>query len=197
VRDSQSLAEAHEQIVRIMERTRELARRLDETVWAVNPKNDSLRHLATYVCHFAREFLEPTGIRCRLDVASDMPEAPLTTEVRHSVFLVIKEALNNAVKHSAATELNLRLAVCDGVVTIEVADNGRGFAVEQRQETGNGLRNMATRMEEIGGQFQLRSLPGEGTTARLHLPLRARNGDQPGRNPGPIQLGDSASRGNT
>ena len=191
VRDSQSLAEAREQIVRIMERTRELARRLDETVWAVNPKNDSLRHLATYVCHFAREFLEPTGIRCRLDVAPDLPEAPLTTEVRHSVFLVIKEALNNAVKHSAATELRLRLALNDGVMSIEVRDNGRGFVLAARQETGNGLRNMATRMEEIGGQLQLRSLPGQGTTVCLHLPLRQHERDQRGSEHGPIQLGDS------
>jgi signal transduction histidine kinase len=192
VRDSQSLAEAREQLGRIMDRTRELARRLDETVWAVNPKNDSLSHLATYLCHFAREFLEPTGIRCRLDVAPNLPEVTLTTEVRHSVFLVVKEALNNSVKHSAATELRLRLAVSDGEMTIEVSDNGRGFVAEARQEAGDGLRNMAARMEEIGGQFQLRSLPAQGTTVCLHLPLRPDEGDQRAGKRHPIQMGDSA-----
>ena len=192
VRDSQSLAEAREQLGRIMDRTRELARRLDETVWAVNPKNDSLSHLATYVCHFAREFLEPTGIRCRLDVAPNLPEVTLSTEMRHSVFLVIKEALNNSVKHSAATELKLRLAVTDGVMIIEVSDNGRGFAVEARQDAGNGLRNMAARMEEIGGQFQLRSLPAQGATVCLHLPLPPREADQRADKRHPIQMGDSA-----
>jgi len=192
VRDSQSLAEAREQLGRIMDRTRELARRLDETVWAVNPKNDSLSHLATYVCHFAQEFLESTGIRCRLDVAPDLPEVTLTTEVRHSVFLVIKEALNNSVKHSAATELKFRLAVSDGVMTIEISDNGRGFALEARQEAGNGLRNMAARMEEIGGQFQLRSLPAQGATVCLHLPLLPHEGDQRSDKRCPIQMGHSA-----
>jgi ligand-binding sensor domain-containing protein/signal transduction histidine kinase len=192
VRDSQSLAEAREQLGRIMDRTRELARRLDETVWVVNPKNDSLCHLATYVCHFAQEFLEPTGIRCRLDVAPDLPEVTLTTEVRHSVFLVIKEALNNSVKHSAATELKFRLAVSDGVMAIEISDNGRGFALEARQEAGNGLRNMAARMEEIGGQFQLRSLPAQGATVCLHLPLLPHEGDQRSDKRRPIQMGDSA-----
>jgi len=192
VRDSQSLAEAREQLSRIIGRTRELARRLDETVWAVNPKNDSASHLATYVCHFAREFLEPTGIRCRLDVAPNLPEVTLTTEVRHSVFLVVKEALNNAVKHSAATELKLRLAMGDGVMTIEVSDNGRGFAVEAGQEAGNGLRNMAARMEEIGGRFHLSSLPAQGTTVCLELPLRPDEGDQRTGKSHPIQMGDSA-----
>ena len=141
--------------------------------------------------HFAREFLEPTGIRCRLDVASNLPEVTLTTEVRHSVFLVVKEALNNSVKHSAATELRLRLAVSNGGMTIEVSDNGRGFEVKARQEAGNGLRNMAARMEEIGGQFQLRSLPVQGTTVCLHLPLLPNEWDQRAGKRRPIQMGDS------
>jgi signal transduction histidine kinase/streptogramin lyase len=192
VRDSQSLPEAREQIGRIVDRTRELARRLDETVWAVNPKNDSISHLATYVCHFAREFLEPTGVRCRLDVAPELPEATLRAEVRHSVFLVVKEALNNAVKHSAATELKLCLAASDGAMTIEIADNGRGFAAETQSETGNGLRNMAERMAEAGGEFQLRSVPGQGTTVCLRLPLRPDAGGAPS----PIQLGDARGEHN-
>ena len=86
----------------------------------------------------------------------------------------------------------MRLAVTDGVMIIEVSDNGRGFAVEARQEAGNGLRNMAARMEEIGGQFQLRSLPAQGATVCLHLPLPPREADQRADKRHPIQMGDSA-----
>jgi signal transduction histidine kinase/ligand-binding sensor domain-containing protein len=171
VRDCQSLEGAREQLTRITERTRELARRLDETVWAVNPKNDSPGQLATYLCHFAREFLEPTTIRCRLDVPNSLPEVTLTAEVRHNVFLVVKEALHNAAKHSGAAELWLRLTTSGGVLIIEVSDNGRGFSVDANRETGNGLRNMAARMEDIGGELAVRSAPGEGTTICLRLPL--------------------------
>ena len=188
VRDSKSLAEAREQLERIMVRTRELATSLDETVWAVNPKNDSPSHLATYLCHFAREFLEPTAIRCRLDVIPNLPEVTLTAEVRHNVLLVIKEALNNAVKHSGATELWLRLTVSDGVMTIEVSDNGRGFAVDATREAGNGLRNMAARMHDIGGQFVVRSAAAQGATVCLQLPLPA---NQASRQAHPIRLGDA------
>ena len=190
VRDSQSLADARGQLVRIMDRTRELAKRLDEIVWAVNPKNDSTGHLATYLCHFAKEFFEPTAVQCRLDVSSELPEAPVTTEVRHSVFLVVKEAFNNALKHSGAREVWLRIGVNDGVMSIEISDNGRGFEVAAGRETGNGLRNMKERMSEMGGQFQVQSTLGRGTTVCLRLPvlLNARRSNKDGE---PIQMEDA------
>jgi signal transduction histidine kinase len=110
--------------------------------------------------------------------------------VRHSVFLVVKEAFNNAVKHSAATELWLRLTVSDGVMTIEVSDDGRGFEVGAGREAGNGLRNMAERMAEMGGQFQVQSTPARGATVCLRLPLppNAQAGDNARH---PIQMEDA------
>jgi len=191
VRDSQSLEDARKQLGRIMERIREVARRLDETVWAVNPKNDSPGHLATYLCHFAREFLEPTALRCRLDVSSSLPEVTLTAEVRHNIFLVVKEAINNAVKHSEAEELWLRLRMSDGEMIIEVSDTGRGFRVDASRQAGNGLRNMAARMEEVGGQLMVRSAPGEGATVCLRLPLPARESGRNSSRQQPIRLMDA------
>jgi ligand-binding sensor domain-containing protein/signal transduction histidine kinase len=192
VRDCQSLEGAREQLTRITERTRELARRLDETVWAVNPKNDSPGQLATYLCHFAREFLEPTAIHCRLDISNNLPEVTLTAEVRHNVFLVVKEALNNAAKHSEAAELWLRLTTSGGVLIIEVSDNGRGFSVDAKRETGNGLRNMGARMEDIGGELAVRSAPGKGTTLCLRLPLPGNKSSESSPRGQPISLGDAA-----
>ena len=191
VRESTPPAAAREQVARMMERAEELAHKLDETVWAVNPKNDSLRHLATYLCNFAKSFLEPTTIRCRLDVAADLPDATLTAEVRHNVFLVAKEALNNAVRHSGATEIGLRMTGKKGLFTLEVTDNGRGFATEAKREVGNGLRNMAGRMEEIGGQFEVRSTPAQGTTISLRLPLPAHGESDGGAQPRAAELGDA------
>jgi signal transduction histidine kinase/ligand-binding sensor domain-containing protein len=196
VRASTPPAEAREQVARMMARAEELTRKLDETVWAVNPKNDSLRHLATYLCTLAKEFLEPTTIRCRLNVPTDLPDIPLTTEVRHNVFLVAKEALNNAVRHSGATEIRLHMEANEGVFTLEVTDNGQGFATEGLREVGNGLRNMAARMEEIGGQFQVRSTVAQGTTVSLWLPLPA-TGEGGGDRSCATRLGDATgSRSN-
>jgi signal transduction histidine kinase/ligand-binding sensor domain-containing protein len=194
VRESTQPAEAREQVTRIMQRAEELTRKLDETVWAVNPKNDSLRHLAIYLCNLAKEFLEPTSMRCRLDVAADLPDIPLTADVRHNVFLVAKEALNNAVRHSGATEITLRLAAGGGVFTLEVADNGRGFAPEAKREAGNGLRNITERMQEIGGELQVRSAAGQGTTISLRLPMPSEASPGDG-GPSKTQLGDAAASG--
>lgn len=169
-----STGEIREHVARIMDRAQALAHTLDQTVWAVNPNNDSFGHLTTYVCQFAREFFEPTRIRCRLDVAPDLPDLRLTTEVRHNLFLVAKEAMHNAVQHSAASEVWLRMALADGAFTLEIADDGHGFDVGLRRESGNGLRNMAARMEEIGGQLRIRSTPADGTTVCLRLPLPRR-----------------------
>ena len=191
VRESTQPAEAREQVARIMARAEELTRKLDETVWAVNPKNDSLRHLASYLCNLTKEFLEPTAIRCRLDVAANLPDIPLTTEVRHNVFLVAKEALNNAVRHSGAAEIGLSMAVNEGVFTLEVNDNGRGFSAEAKRGSGNGLRNMAGRMEEIGGQFQVRSTAAQGTTVSLRLPIWPGEAGGSGGQPRVTQLGDA------
>ncbi|HVM47522.1 MAG TPA: two-component regulator propeller domain-containing protein [Candidatus Acidoferrum sp.] len=170
-RDSKTLPEAQEQLLSIADRTRELGRKLDETVWAVSPKNDSSTRLATYLCRFVEEFLEPRNIRWRLDVAADLPEVELTTETRHNVLLVVKEAVNNTAKHARAAEVTLRVAAEKGVMSIEVSDNGLGFNPQAAGEQGNGLKNMAARMAEIGGQFEVRSAPEKGTTVCLRLPL--------------------------
>ncbi len=194
VRESTPPAEARDQVARMMQRAEALARKLDETVWAVNPKNDSLRHLATYLCNFAKDFLEPTAIRCRLDVAADLPDIPLTTEVRHNVFLAAKEALNNAVRHSGASEIGLRLAINEGAFTLEIKDDGRGFAPEAKRESGNGLRNMAERMKDVGGELRVRSTVAQGTTVSLRLPIPPKGTEESGRPQPATRLGDSAGR---
>jgi signal transduction histidine kinase len=146
---------------------------LDEIVWAVNPANDSLPHLATYFCQFAEEFLRPTSIRCRLDVADSLPMLPLTSEVRHNLYLAVREALNNVVKHSRATEVWLRIHSEEGALRIALEDNGCGFEAGSAAETGEGLANLRRRLEKIGGHFEYDSKPGAGTTCRIWLPLLA------------------------
>ena len=171
LRESSPPEAVREDVGRMMQKTHDLVGTLDEIVWAVNPKNDSLSHLATYVCQFANEFLPSAGILCRLDVAPALPKLSLSSEIRHNVFLAAREALHNAVKHSGATRLWLRMKVDDGVFVLEVADDGHGFIPDTVAQAGDGLRNMARRMADCGGQFEIRSAPNAGTTICLRLPL--------------------------
>ena len=128
---------------------------MDEIVWALNPKNDTLKEIANYLVFFAEDFLRPSGIACCLDVALGLPHIPVTAEVRHNIFMVVKETLNNAVKHAKAQEIRFGLNYADNKLTVEIADNGRGFCI--KKTVGNGLEYMQKRMSAIGGQFHFRN----------------------------------------
>src|SRR4051794_10257220 len=100
---------------------------MDEIVWAVSPQHDTLDSLVTYLGKFAQDFLSVAGIRCRLNVPMQLPAWPLTAEVRHNLFLALKEALHNVVKHAAATEVRVSLIPAAAGFSLVVEDNGKGF----------------------------------------------------------------------
>jgi ligand-binding sensor domain-containing protein/signal transduction histidine kinase len=167
----------------IFSTARELTRAMDEIVWAVNPKHDTLDSLVTYLGRFAQHFLSAAGIRCRLDVPVHLPEWALSAEARHNVFLALKEALHNVVKHASATEVRVSLELQPHGFVLLIADNGRGFTPNTvpgrattgealRMAPGNGLINMRKRLEEIGGLCEWETALGEGTRVRLTVKLR-------------------------
>ena len=167
--------EAETHLEQISDRACELTRAMDEIVWAVDPANDTLESLWGYLSHFTQEYLSLAGIQCRLDAPDQLPVLPLTSEVRHNVFLAVKEALTNAVKHSAAKELALRIEAHAGSFSLIIEDDGRGFDPESvtpnprgpRVASGHGLPNMAARMLSIGGRCTVRSEIGRGTRVEL------------------------------
>jgi signal transduction histidine kinase len=151
---------------------------LDEIVWAINPQNDTLDALVGYLNQYAGQFFESTNVRCRLDVPETLSSVVLPTEVRHDLFLVVKEALNNVLKHAQASEVSVAITESPGVLEIAIEDNGRGFdaATSAGSRPGDGLNNMRKRMAKIGGGFFFASLPGQGTKLRLTVKV---NGDRP------------------
>ena len=167
------------QFERIGSHTRAAVQALDEIVWATNPKNDNLPRFTEYVCRFADEFFEGSAVRCWQEVPTILPPAPLRSDLRHNVFLAIKEAFNNVLKHSRAKEVWLRLALDDGGVSISIDDNGSGFAVDPPPPGGNGLHNMNARLAECGGRADVRSAPAQGTRIRLWFPLPSGEADSP------------------
>jgi signal transduction histidine kinase len=174
-------AEAAADLDRIYTTARELTRAMDEIVWAVNPQHDTLDSLATYLGRFAQDFLAAAHVRCRLDVPMRLPAWPLTAETRHNLFLAFKEALHNAVKHAAPAEVRISLAIEPQAFALQVEDQGCGFSVTAestgpsaaaRIVTGNGLLNMRQRLAEIGGRFEIQSVPGQGTKITFRVPVR-------------------------
>ncbi len=178
-RDSISPAEMQEQIKSISDDSREILHSMDEIVWVVNPQNDTLEHATSYLAQFAQDYFSMTGVECDLVVPAQMPPHPVSSQVRHHLFLAVREALANILKHSAATRAKISITCEHGSLEICVADNGKGFDSKTQMaggshsgDTHDGLRNMTKRITDIGGQCTVASAAGSGTTITFLLPLK-------------------------
>jgi signal transduction histidine kinase len=149
---------------------------LDEIVWAINPRHDSLESLANYLSQFAQQHMTLARVRCVLDVPTVLPTVALSAEVRHKLLLATREALQNVATHAAATEARVTLQLDDAALVLVIADNGCGFDVTSVDGEGNGLPNMHRRLEDIGGTLAITSQPGNGTTVRLVVPREQLHG---------------------
>jgi signal transduction histidine kinase len=156
---------------KITRTARDAVRDMDEIVWAVNPKNDTVENLANYLCQFAREQFEVSTTRLHLDLPSSLPDHPLSADVRHNLFLVVKEALNNAIKHAQATDVWLRVFSEDNRLEIEVKDNGRGISSPANGRKGHGMENLHSRTTHIGAHLDIQSRSDEGTRVIIRMTL--------------------------
>jgi len=177
LQDGSEPEKANKHLVEALATARQGIKSLDETVWAVNPRNDTLPHLIDYIGHFALQFLQRAGIRCRVDLPDHPTELTVPAAMRHNLFLAVKETLNNVVRHSGATEVEVGIKTARDLLRITITDNGQGFGRVQNDACADGLRNMRQRMEEIGGEFNIESAPGAGTRVLLMVSIpNRRNG---------------------
>ncbi|MBN8460709.1 MAG: hypothetical protein J0M04_23000 [Verrucomicrobia bacterium] len=156
---------------RIGGRARTMIQTLDEIVWAVGPANDNLPKLVDYLCTVSEELCESAGVRCWHEVPVDLPMVPLAVDYRHQVFLAVKEAINNALKHAIASEIWLKLEVSGDHLHIAVEDDGIGFSRDGVAASGNGLTNMRARASAVGGRVEIGPASGGGVIVAFDLPL--------------------------
>jgi signal transduction histidine kinase len=153
-------------------KAREMVTALDEIVWATNPSHDSLASLVSYFCLYADRFLKLANITWRFEGPPASAELALDSRRRHQLFLAFKEALNNVVRHSAATEVRLSIQIGPDGLHLVIADNGRGLSLDTRTEEMDGVDNMRARIEKLGGRFEIAGEAGKGTTVRFHMPTQ-------------------------
>ncbi|MGA2788482.1 MAG: ATP-binding protein [Verrucomicrobiota bacterium] len=154
-------------------KAREMVTALDEIVWAMNPAHDSLASLVSYFCLYAERFLSLANVTWRLEGPPVSAELAVDSRHRHQLFLVFKEALTNVVRHSGATEVRLGIQVKQGELRLFIADNGRGLPSNARTEEMDGVNNMRSRIEKLGGRFEIAGEAGQGTTVRFHVPAKS------------------------
>ncbi|MGO4879744.1 MAG: two-component regulator propeller domain-containing protein [Bryobacteraceae bacterium] len=164
-------AERHEaRLADIANLSRELVDSMSDIVWAIDPEQDRLGDLTHRMRRFANDLFSHNGSRVRLDLPGEDQNPHIGADIRRQVFLVFKESLHNAVRHSGCTEVDLKLRVADGWLDLFIADNGRGFDL-QHPSHGHGLASMRRRSGHLGGELVVDSSPQRGTTVHLRAPL--------------------------
>ena len=170
--------ELRHQIASISDASREVLHSLDEIVWAVNPQNDTLEHVVSYIGHYASEFFQETGIECKVNIAGRPPSYSLSAQLRHNLLLAVHEAFTNVLKHSKANQVDVAILLSADAFEVTVSDNGAGFDLSSitslensSNPAGDGLRNMRQRLSDISGRCSIDSNVGKGTTVQFVLPL--------------------------
>jgi len=161
-----------EKLRKISETGKKVLGSIGEIIWTMNPQKDNLDGLAAYIRRFVTEYFETNDIDLNIEFPNEIPPKSISDEYRRNVFLVIKEAASNITKYSKATHVKLTMNVDEKSASFEISDDGTGFSVREKENWGNGLRNMHQRMKDIGGTFLITSETDHGTFIRMTFPVR-------------------------
>lgn len=167
---SRSLSEQDETSAKIRDAAQGLVKKMSEIIWTMNDEDATLDNLVAYIHTATSELLDNTGIDYRFAVVEPLPAISLSQEYRRNIFLVVKEATHNVVKHAAATSVDVIVHI-DACLHITVRDNGKGIDLVAEKRFGNGLRNMRQRIEKINGSVEISSDKGTRIAIRVPIPL--------------------------
>lgn len=156
------------EIEKISQSANDVLNKMNAIIWSMNSGNDTLDNLVSYIRSYALEYFEATPIHCKVNTPEIIPPYEITGDKRRNIFLCVKETLNNALKHSEASEITINFRVSD-FLDIVISDNGKGIDMQQLRQFGNGLKNIGHRMESIGGTFKIER--DNGTVTTLELPV--------------------------
>ncbi|MBL0357391.1 MAG: hypothetical protein IPP72_11130 [Chitinophagaceae bacterium] len=157
------------EIEKISHSANELLNSMNTIIWAMSSSNDTLENMVAYIRSYSQEYFENTGIKCRINIAEGLPNVEVSGAIRKNVFLVVKETLNNILKHAKATEVTITLARVPDGLALSIQDNGIGIDLEQIRRFGNGLKNMKKRMDEMNIDFVIENK--NGTLVTLHYAI--------------------------
>lgn len=157
-------------LVNIANSSVELVDKFNEIIWAMNEKNNSLEDLLYYIRNYTAKYCEENNLAYKIIIPDLIPSLLISGETRRDIFLTVKEALHNIVKHAAATLVGVQIKFTD-LITINIRDNGKGFDWMEVKTAGNGLRNMEHRMKSIHGNLLIENNSGTALTMSIPLPV--------------------------
>ena len=162
--------QASEYLKRISTEVQTSGEALDDIVWSINTRNDSVDEITARMRRYAAEIFDGTSILYTINTDENLLAEKLPMEKRRDLFLLYKEAVNNIHKHAMATEVTINVKSKNNNLLMQIIDNGKGFNVQQSTHR-NGLKNMQQRMQKWRGVFTVQSTPGNGTVLKIILPF--------------------------
>ena len=146
-------------VEKIYESVGDISAKMKEVIWSLNTENDQLSSLISYIQRQARQWLENYPCELNIIIPEKIPAVEIDGESRRNIFLTVKEAVHNIIKHSGANKININIT-CDEQLIISISDNGRGMDVGENINTGNGLKNMKRRIHQLNGKFFIQNSEG-------------------------------------
>lgn len=148
-----------------------LMEKMDDIVWSINPRNDSLDNLLSRIKHFATTLFDAKNIDYNITIAENISQVKLPMDYRQHIYLILKEAINNLVKYANASRADIKVNFDNGLLTILIKDNGKGFVLQDCL-TGNGLLSMKNRAMLMQANLEIDSNNGGGTAILLQIKIK-------------------------
>lgn len=152
--------------------SRKLVNNMSEIIWSLSPENRTLEQLLAYLREQLNKLLEYAGIQYSIELPENGNNILLSNQQRRNILMTTKEIVHNAIKHSAASSIGVKGILKGNILEVEVKDDGMGFDIEKAY-SGNGLKNIRHRVEELGGQFHITAETGKGSRFIYTVPLKS------------------------
>ena len=161
---------ASNEVEKIYESVGDISAKMKEVIWSLNTENDRLSSLISYIQRQARQWLENYPCQLNISIPEKIPDIKINGESRRNIFLMVKEAVHNIIKHSGANKVNIIIS-CDKQLIISVSDNGKGMHINGDMNSGNGLQNMKNRIHQLNGKIFMQN--NEGVTLTFEIPYKS------------------------
>ena len=161
--------EAKEILNKIEDQSKRISEKIGDIIWSMKPGSDEFMTMSSRIKTFVSDILGATNINYSINIDNQIDDLITDITTRKNIVLIIKEAVNNAVKYSQATEVNINAALQNNMVIINVKDNGVGMQLNAK--LGNGMSNMQKRVTELNGKFEIVSEPNKGVSLTATIPI--------------------------
>ena len=154
----------------IHQNVNEVVSKLDDLVWSINPRYDTLGNIAERLNQYAEPAAKTKEIVFNIRINDKVKEIKPSTGIKHHLYLTVKELINNAIKHADCKHIDVQFTLANKELTITVIDDGKGFDKTIIKKDRNGLGNMRQRVIEMNGKLEIESALGAGTKTVIAVP---------------------------